>query len=87
MSFGVRVGGPRQELVDTAGPAPITAGPLKAFDPLAGETLWSTDNPTWNNGGVLATAGGVVFRGGETGPFVAYDTDDGSRLREFQGDV
>ena len=84
MSFGVRVGGPRQHAVDGAGPVPETAGRLKAFDPLTGETLWSTDNPTWNNGGVLATAGGVVFQGGEMGPFVAYDTDDGSRLWEFQ---
>ncbi len=84
MSFGVRVGGPRQELVDAAGPAPATAGRLKAFDPLTGETRWTTDNPTWNNGGVLATAGGVVFQGGETGPFVAYDTNDGSPLWVFQ---
>ncbi len=84
MSVGVRVGGPRQHAVDAAGPLPDTAGRLKAFDPLTGETLWSTDNPTWNNGGVLATAGGLVFQGGELGPFVAYDADDGSVLWEFQ---
>ncbi|MDE0348546.1 MAG: PQQ-dependent dehydrogenase, methanol/ethanol family [Gammaproteobacteria bacterium] len=84
MSFGVRVGGPREHAVEAAGPVPETAGRLKAFDPLTGETLWSTENPTWNNGGVLATAGGVVFQGGEMGPFVAYDADDGSSLWEFQ---
>ena len=33
MSFGVRVGGPRQHAVETAGPVPETAGRLKAFDP------------------------------------------------------
>ena len=84
MSFGVRVGGPREHAVEAAGPVPETHGRLKAFDPLTGETLWSVDNPTWNNGGVLATAGGLVFQGGETGPFVAYDADDGSALWEFQ---
>ena len=84
MSFGVRVGGPRAHAVEAAGPVPETHGRLKAFDPLTGETLWSADNATWNNGGVLATAGGLVFQGGEMGPFVAYDADDGSALWEFQ---
>ena len=39
--------------------------------------------PHYWNGGVLATAGGLVFQGDALGMFSAYDKDTGERLWEF----
>jgi quinohemoprotein ethanol dehydrogenase len=58
---------------------------LKAFDPLTGEERWSV--PTsgwWDRSGVLATAGGVVFTGSDTGHFRAFDADSGELLLELE---
>jgi quinohemoprotein ethanol dehydrogenase len=60
--------------------APMYRGNLIAFDPLTGETEWSVEHPFYWNGGVLATAGGLVFQGDALGFFSAYDADNGDRL-------
>ncbi|NQV20685.1 MAG: PQQ-dependent dehydrogenase, methanol/ethanol family [Rhodospirillales bacterium] len=59
-------------------------GYLKAIDPLTGETKWEygADIPNW--AGTLNTAGGVVFTGAMTGEFMAFDSDTGEKLWEFQ---
>ena len=80
MSLGVEFGRPG---VDGVPPMPETKGYLKAFDPLTGEEAWVVQRATPYNGGVLATAGGVVFQGDNGGQFAAYDVDDGSLLWEF----
>ena len=64
-------------------PRPRDRGFLKAFDPLTGAEVWSVERAQPYNGGVLATAGGIVFQGGAGGQFAAYDTDDGKLLWEF----
>jgi len=62
-----------------------TKGALVAWDPVARKERWrvSLDQP--NNGGVLATAGGLVFQGNTTGAFVAYSAHDGGKLWSFDG--
>ena len=80
MSLGVEFGRPG---VDGVPPMPESKGYLKAFDPLTGEEAWVVQRATPYNGGVLATAGGVVFQGDNGGLFAAYDVDDGSLLWEF----
>ena len=52
-------------------------GQLVAWDPVAKKPRWTIDYPTPWNGGVLATAGGLVFQGGLDGKFRAYDAAKG----------
>ncbi|GIT89551.1 alcohol dehydrogenase [Jannaschia pagri] len=59
-------------------------GSLKAINPDTGETVWEVKNdaPLW--GGVMTTAGGLVFTGTPEGKFVAYDDETGEELWSFQ---
>jgi len=58
-------------------------GRLIAWDPVTQTEKWSVtyDGP-WN-GGVLATAGGLVFQGSATGEFAAFDAGTGTKLWGF----
>ena len=83
ISLGVEMGAaPRARARQSAGPRPPDKGYLKAFDALAGKVAWAVERATAYNGGVLATAGGVVFQGDGAGQFAAYDTRDGALLWE-----
>ena len=55
-------------------------GALRAIDPLTGERKWELRqaSPSW--GGVLTTAGGVVFTGDNESTFVAVDSRTGREL-------
>ncbi|WP_371432287.1 PQQ-dependent dehydrogenase, methanol/ethanol family [Novosphingobium sp.] len=55
-------------------------GALVAWDPVAGRRVWSVPMPLPWNGGVLSTAGGLVFQGNGTGEFAAYAADSGRKL-------
>ena len=59
-------------------------GSLKAIDPDSGEIKWEykNDAPLW--GGVMTTAGGLVFFGTPEGEFVALDDETGEKLWSFQ---
>ncbi len=59
-------------------------GYLKAIEPLTGKARWEVTSPTPRWGGVLTTAGGVVFSGQSTGEFEAFDADTGKKLWQFQ---
>ena len=84
ISLGVELGPRYRELIAAAPPQPESKGYLKAFDALAGKVVWAVERATPYNGGVLATAGGVVFQGDGAGQFAAYDTRDGTLLWEHQ---
>jgi quinohemoprotein ethanol dehydrogenase len=56
---------------------------LLAWDPLRQRQVWRVATPGFWNGGVLATAGGVVFQGRIDGRFDAYDARNGLRLWSF----
>jgi PQQ-dependent dehydrogenase (methanol/ethanol family) len=58
-------------------------GYLKAFDPLTGENRWVVEQPHYWNGGVLGTAGGLVFQGDAMGFFNAHDKENGEVLWQF----
>lgn len=60
-----------------------TGGALIAWDPVKQEARWQVDYPAASNGGLLATAGGLVFQGTAGGEFVAYDAANGNRLWSF----
>lgn len=59
-------------------------GSLKAIDPNTGKIKWEYKNnaPLW--GGVMATAGGLVFTGTPEGYLKAFDADTGKELWKFQ---
>ncbi|MEC3861730.1 PQQ-dependent methanol/ethanol family dehydrogenase [Mesobacterium sp. TK19101] len=59
-------------------------GSLKAIDPNTGEWKWEykNDAPLW--GGVMTTAGGLVFFGTPEGKFLALDDETGEVLWSFQ---
>jgi len=58
----------------------LVAGALIAWDPVAQKEVWRAK--LWGpwNGGVLSTAGGLVFQGTSDGKFIAYDAKTGERL-------
>ena len=65
-----------------AGPTQATSA-LVAWDPVAQQERWRISTPGLWNGGVLATAGDLVFQGRVDGTFNAYSAVDGRRLWSF----
>jgi alcohol dehydrogenase (cytochrome c) len=59
-------------------------GNITAVDYHTGKIRWQVKTPQPMIGGVLATAGGVVFTGEGNGWFKAYDARTGSQLWGFQ---
>jgi len=58
-------------------------GYLKAWDPIQQKEVWSVEQGGAWNGGVLTTAGGLVFEGNATGQFNAYNASTGATLWSF----
>jgi len=58
-------------------------GYLSAWDPVKQREAWRATYPGPWNGGVLATAGNLVFQGSATGDFIAYRASDGKKLWSF----
>ena len=57
-------------------------GHVAAWDPVENREVWRIQHPgTWN-GGVLTTAGNLLFQGNSAGKFAAYRADTGERLWE-----
>lgn len=74
-SFGVNIGfGSKADDPDQ------NASYLAAFDALTGKTRWKVRTPRNFNGGLMATAGGLVFQGQNDGLFSSYDSKTGKRL-------
>jgi len=82
-NMGIEMSSLAQNVLSNLESMPEPGGFLKAFDPLTGETKWSVPIPHYWNGGVLGTAGGLVFQGDALGIFSAYDKETGERLWEF----
>lgn len=60
-----------------------STGALIAWDVAAQKQAWRVDLPSPWNGGVLSTAGNLVFQGNAEGQFVAYSADKGEKLWSF----
>ncbi|MDA1074495.1 MAG: PQQ-dependent dehydrogenase, methanol/ethanol family [Proteobacteria bacterium] len=82
MNLGIELGRIAQLIDETPG-APEAVGYLKAFDPLTGKEAWSVEHPHYWNGGVMASAGGLVFQGDALGYLSAYASDRGERLWHY----
>ena len=59
---------------------PFSPGKLVAFDPVSQSIRWSVDQRLPYNGGVMATAGNLVFEGNAEGRFEAFAADSGERV-------
>jgi len=55
-------------------------GHLVAWDPIANKEVWRAELGHPWNGGVVATAGNLVFQGTAMGAFVAYRADTGEKV-------
>jgi quinohemoprotein ethanol dehydrogenase len=55
-------------------------GRLIAWDPVSQSARWSVVEQIATNGGVLSTAGNLVFQGQGTGEFAAYAADSGNKV-------
>jgi quinohemoprotein ethanol dehydrogenase len=58
---------------------------LLAWDPINQKEVWRVNSKTIDfNGGVLSTAGGLVFQGTTDGFFYVYDATTGEQLKEIE---
>jgi quinohemoprotein ethanol dehydrogenase len=55
-------------------------GHLSAWDPIQQKEIWRVDRTSPVNGGVLSTAGNLVFEGNAQGDLEAYGADKGEKL-------
>jgi PQQ-dependent dehydrogenase (methanol/ethanol family) len=58
-------------------------GSIVAWDPVKGAPRWTVEHEGPWNGGLLSTAGNLVFQGNSVGEVVAYRADSGQRLWSF----
>ena len=58
-------------------------GELLAWDPVHQKSVWKIERSRPWNGGVLSTAGNLVFEGTAAGNFEAYRADNGKKLWSF----
>jgi PQQ-dependent dehydrogenase (methanol/ethanol family) len=65
------------DLEGTAVQVGQATGVITALDPTTGKPRWRTKLPRPSNGGVLATAGGLVFAGDDDGYLYAFDDRSG----------
>ncbi len=61
----------------------MVRGRLLAWDPVKQESAWSVEHGGPWNGGVLSTAGGLIFQGTADAHFAAYDADSGAQLWRY----
>ena len=58
----------------------MVKGYISAWDPVNQTEKWRVQHSNMWNGGLLSTAGNVLFQGNAEGEFVAYAADTGERL-------
>ncbi len=58
-------------------------GFLRAIDPLTGEVKWEDGSEIPRLAGTLATGGGLVFTGAQTGEFEVFNSETGEKLWSF----
>jgi quinohemoprotein ethanol dehydrogenase len=86
---GVDLNESRDPLSWVAGQASADAlisGELLAWDPVNQKPAWKVAHDSPANGGILSTAGNLVFQGRGNGTFAAYDANNGDPLWQYQSD-
>jgi quinohemoprotein ethanol dehydrogenase len=80
IGFDPRYEGP---LIDKLRSLPPPSGELLAWDPVRQRAAWRASYPVVEGGGVLTTAGNLVFQGRADGVLAAYRATDGQQLWQF----
>jgi PQQ-dependent dehydrogenase (methanol/ethanol family) len=81
MNLGINFWDPPGEVIDLPPEfAPDYQGYLLAWDPVAQKEVWRVPQTTLPNGGLLSTAGKLVFQGNADEELVAYHAVTGERL-------
>jgi quinohemoprotein ethanol dehydrogenase len=62
---------------------PKSRGLLRAYDPVQQKVVWEGSGSSIWDGGVLSTAGGLVFRGDAAGMLNVYSADGGQLLKQI----
>jgi quinohemoprotein ethanol dehydrogenase len=72
---------PSLEDLQKASPGPVKGqGMLKAWDPVAGRVVWEAPSATIWDGGIMSTAGNLVFHGDARGFLNVFAADSGKPL-------
>ena len=75
---------PTLEELSPEWPVPEMRTLLRAWDPIAGQSVWDREiEHYWLQGGVLTTGGNLVFQGLADGTFNICAADTGAHLRAF----
>jgi quinohemoprotein ethanol dehydrogenase len=82
----------QEEVKSLPGMARVRTDPaiseLRAINPVNGHTAWRVKLAGWQDrGGVLATAGGLVFEGSVDGSLNVFDAQTGKKLQSIQTGV
>ncbi len=81
MNLGVNFWDPVEEINQLPPEwGPEFQGQLLAWNPVTQQEVWRATQTTIENGGLLSTAGGLVFQGNSDAELVAYDDATGERL-------
>jgi quinohemoprotein ethanol dehydrogenase len=75
---------PLKTLAPDGVPNTASRGFLRAWNVAEHRVAWEVETASRWDGGVLATAGALVFQGDSTGGFIAYAADTGKRLATIQ---
>jgi quinohemoprotein ethanol dehydrogenase len=75
---------PENWVVAEASTDALVYGELVAWDPVKQQRAWEVTHKYASNGGILSTAGDLVFQGTREGVFAAYDSRDGKPLWQYQ---
>jgi quinohemoprotein ethanol dehydrogenase len=65
------------------GKVPPSSSKLVAWNPATQKAEWAAPQPGLFNGGILSTAGNLIFQGQGDGKFVIYSADKGQKLWSF----
>ncbi len=68
-------------------PEPTVHSVLKAWDPATGKVVWQSEHQPWWSGGVLSTAGDLVFQGAPDGLLRVYHARSGKLLKAIDTGV
>jgi quinohemoprotein ethanol dehydrogenase len=75
---------PSLKSLEDESPGPTQArGVLKAWDPVTGKVKWQAPGASFWDGGVMSTAGNLVFRGDARGFLNVYTADAGKLIKSI----
>jgi mono/diheme cytochrome c family protein len=66
--------------IASGAPLPVAEGYVLAWDPINQKEAWRAKHPTFWNGGMLTTAGNLVFQGSGDGLMTAWKADNGQEV-------